>query len=301
MTEHFGRGITYRLQGARALTALPNGDAATTFDIEYWAANSNLTSLGLEIHVSHGSARLRLWHEDATGHRGEIADLNSPAPGSQFSPPLQLAELSKKGGHLHAELLSPEADAGTVDIYFGTNDLPATPSALIAFILPPQAATERIAEWFNALLDRHAPLGIRDHCLMLPAFQEKPDGAWLRDMLYEVAYGNHSDKGITHVAIVPTGLDLVGYDAFEEMILRSLGVAFFLKDPPPSQTPHDLPWPAALIDLHQVYSRGLPPSGKSLDIPAYLASIHTPEVADKAPLEPELAVVERKSESVNAA
>ncbi|MDE4134778.1 hypothetical protein PXK00_16795 [Phaeobacter sp. QD34_3] len=282
MTEYFGRGIAYRLQGARALPAQQDTASATTFDLEYWAANSNLTSLGLELYVSQGSARLRLWHEDAKGHRSEITDLDSPTPGSQFSPPLQLAGLAEKGGRLLAELLSPEADAGTIDIYFGTNDLPTTPSARIAYVLPPQAETKRLTAWFNAVLERHAPLRLRDHCLLLPAPQAKSDSGWQREALYEAAYGTHSDKGITHLAIVPADIDVLGFDTFEEMVLRSLGLAFFLRDPPLSQAPNALPWPVALIDLHQIYCHGLPPSGPSLDLSAYLAWIHTPEIAGAA-------------------
>lgn len=284
MTENFGRCIAYRLQGARVLPGLQDTDSATTFDLGYWENNSHLTSLGLELHVSQGSSRLHLWHEDAEGNRIKIADLDSPAPGSQFSPPLFLAELAKKGGRLIAELLSPEADAGTVDIYFGTNDLPTTPNARIAYVLPPKVDAELLSEWFNAVLRRHAQLRLGDHCFLLPAPQAAPDRGWQRKALYELAYGVHSDKNITHLAILPADFDALGFETFEEMIVRSLGLAFFLQDSPTSQAPNALPWPVALIDLHQIYNHGLPPAGGSLDLSAYLTRIHAPKSAGAAPL-----------------
>lgn len=267
MDDGFGRGMNYRLQGVRFPASPATAGAADTFDLALWQGCSTLEYFGVELHVTCGSATVRLWHEQNDGTRIELALLDCRFEGSAFSPPLHLAALAQKGGRLVPELLHSNGEAGrdaAFDLYFGTNDLPTNPEARIVFLGSQKGASHHKAPddvtdalrhdgWFSDLNRTHAPLHLAQHCAFLrevaphadrealettgPAVLHHPDVTTdpqlgLRQMAHALAYGALSTNAFTHFAILPAMMDLQKPPLrtdFEEQILRSLALALFLR------------------------------------------------------------------------
>jgi hypothetical protein len=285
MSDSFGRGINYRLQSIY----FGVGYEDRVFNLDFWHNCTNLIDFGIELFVKRGSVAVRLLHEQRDGSFVELALLEGPCPGSTYSDPFLISELTQKGGCLVFELvhsLGEGEESALFDLYVGTNQLPRNPGAKIAFVEAPEEHlnSRRPGHWINDLMQKHGALSLDDHFIFLQPkksrnensdhqlvrrlrFLEKGSYRWLRRSTHSITYGPFSVDGITHLAVLPqvqASSMYVAQDVFEEQVLRCLAVALFLREDAILHGNHtDVKtqkpmWPLALFDIHQVYHNGLP-------------------------------------------
>ena len=250
-----GTSMRYRLQGV-----LPAAEPQiNAFDLAFWHQATALAFFGVELYVHSGAVTLSLRHATPDGQEVEIASLVCPFPGSQFSPPLELAQLAQAGGVLRPVIVTQSDDA-VFDAYFGTNDPAPLPTARPVF---------------------HT----------LPAGPEGAKQPSLRQICHQLAYGMVQSAPAaaadpTATLDVPTHLVMLPRAASDpalaaECQTRSRAFACFQH---PNTVLHRTanlaqPWPLALLDLRQIYLHGLP--GGELE--TYMGQLDRQGVARTAP------------------
>lgn len=277
-----GQAMHHRLQDLRRLS---QHHEAEILDLRLWHALSTLQFCGVELHVSQGRATVVLTHLRPDGREEDIAELRCPQPGSAFSPPLEVGLLAQQGGQIRARLTMVSEDA-VLDLYLGSNDRPALPQAQVAVVLRARTQTEAEAAIaaFTSAQDRYAPLHLGQHCRLVldvpnpelaqalsqslpPSPQEtalhlRSGGAlWLRRAVYDLAFGDLSDRGVTHLVLQPEGQPLA-----PEGFVHALALARFLR---PGVLVHNAVqaagnWPHLCLDMMEVLRHDLP--GTRLDL-----------------------------------
>ncbi|GHG97645.1 hypothetical protein [Pseudodonghicola xiamenensis] len=201
--------MKYRLQG---YVAAFGAHTINAFDLAAWRQATTLSYFGVGLRVRAGALRVALTHIAPDGSRNRLALLECPDPGEAFSPPLHLPDLDG--------VLLPEIEAHSegvdYDLYFGTDDAPATPWLRVGYLCATDRAEPAMAcaESFDNYLRIYGDGEIARLVLLgaggspLPAGTEQISAldtdrpARPEQALYEACYGRLAPCDFTHLCLI---------------------------------------------------------------------------------------------------
>lgn len=206
--------------------------AVNAFDFKAWQQATTLAYFGMELRVRSGAMRVALTHITPDGRTHLFSQLDCLAPGSAFSPPICLAE--------HDGLLLPIIEESSedveFDIYFGTDDTPATPWLNVCYLFDAtrsKASAGECVENFDNYLQIYREHGAA-HLAVINSTDSgeipfTPDvsllsGTTAERGLYEAAYGELAARNFTHVCQIDPELHLD-----PEMFARTTALLRYLR------------------------------------------------------------------------
>lgn len=207
--------MKHRLQG---YVADFGACAINAFDLNTWQKATTLAHFGVELKVHSGAMRVMLMYVSPAGHSTTFAVLDCDGPGSAFSPPIFLNDLD--GALL--PVIESHSNGVEYDLYFGTDDTPATPWSKVGYLFGDPVAGKATGAWathcaemFNHYIRIYGDQGKahlaitcsgeaqhKDYGPNVSLLPSSSDGR----ALYEAAYGTLSRLNFTHLCQIGNGL-----------------------------------------------------------------------------------------------